>query len=85
MRITSKQSAAPDTVVFNLEVAGPNHISMFIQPKENVTLVDWSFTKIPLENKFVPPFFVYFSYARDPSPLKFSLKFKVRKQASLLL
>ncbi|XP_005177919.1 endoplasmic reticulum metallopeptidase 1 [Musca domestica] len=76
MRITSKQSAAPDTVVFNLEVAGPNHISMFIQPKENVTLVDWSFTKIPLENKFVPPFFVYFSYARDPSPLKFSLKFK---------
>lgn len=78
LEILSKASNIAQEVVFNLQVSGPNHMSMFIQPTDGVTLVDWSFTKEPLERNFAPPYFVYFSYALDPSPLKFSLTFKVR-------
>ncbi|XP_059226147.1 endoplasmic reticulum metallopeptidase 1 [Stomoxys calcitrans] len=76
LRIVSKQMSDPEEVVFELEIAGPNHMSIFIQPLENVTLADWSFTKEPLGENFEPPYYVYFSYAMDPSPLRFQLAFR---------
>ena len=55
-------------------------MSFFIQPLENVKLVDWLFDRQPIDKKFEPPYFVYFSYALDPTPLRFHLEFQVSKQ-----
>ncbi|XP_075168832.1 endoplasmic reticulum metallopeptidase 1 [Haematobia irritans] len=76
LRIVSKEMSDPEEIVFELEISGPNHMSIFIQPLENVTLVDWSFSKVPLEENFETPYYVYFSYAMDPSPLRFQLAFR---------
>lgn len=60
-------------------------MSMFIQPLNDSKLVDWSFVKEPLEKKFKPPYFVYFSYALDPTPLRFNLEFEVSDEEMSLL
>lgn len=78
MKIISKQQTSPRQILFTVEVSGPNHMSLFIQPLSDAKLVDWSFTKIPLQEKFDPPYYVYFSYALDPTPLRFNLEFEVR-------
>lgn len=79
MRIISKKQTSSRNVLFTLEISGPDHMSMFIEPLNNTNLVDWSFTKIPIEEKFETPYFVYFSYALDPTPLRFNLEFEVSK------
>lgn len=77
MQIISKRTTSSTNVLFTLEISGPDHMSMFIEPVNNAKLVDWSFDKIPINEKFEPPYFVYFSYALDPTPLRFNLEFKV--------
>ncbi|KAI9578035.1 hypothetical protein GQX74_013929 [Glossina fuscipes] len=76
LKIISKEQTSSKTILFTLEVAGPHHISIFIQPMHGVKLMDWSFTKIPLEQNFTAPYYLYFSYALDPTPLRFHLEFK---------
>lgn len=63
--------------MFTLEVSGPDHASIFIDPINNAKLVDWTFTKEPLEKSLSPPHYVYWSYALDPTPLRFNLEFEV--------
>uniref|UniRef100_A0A1A9W2G7 FXNA-like protease n=1 Tax=Glossina brevipalpis TaxID=37001 RepID=A0A1A9W2G7_9MUSC len=76
LKIISKEQTSSKTILFTLEVAGPHHISIFIQPLHDVKLMDWSFTKVPLEQNFKTPYYLYFSYALDPTPLRFHLEFK---------
>lgn len=77
LRIISKESTTATNVIFTLEVSGPDHTSIFIDPVDDAKLVDWSFTKEPLELSLPPPHYVYWSYALDPTPLRFNLEFEV--------
>lgn len=78
LEIIAKQQTSSRNILFTLEVSGPDHMSMFIQPLADAKLVDWSFTKVPLQENFETPYFVYFSYALDPTPLRFNLEFEVK-------
>ncbi|ALC42477.1 CG9416 [Drosophila busckii] len=76
VRIISKESTSFNNIIFTLEVSGPDHISIFIEPSADAMLVDWSFTKEPLEKKLKPPYYIYWGYALDPTPLRFNLEFE---------
>ncbi|KAH8270873.1 hypothetical protein KR018_010625, partial [Drosophila ironensis] len=76
LSILDKSSSSATNIKFDLEISGPDHISMFILPLNDTKLVDWSFTKEPLEQNVKPPYYVYWSYALDPTPLQFSLEFE---------
>lgn len=79
---TPKLTVASKTVlrtstVYELELTGPDHMSMFIQPRTGSDLTSWSFPLEPLEKKMGPPYFIYYSYALDNRALKFTLEFEV--------
>ncbi|XP_026840670.1 endoplasmic reticulum metallopeptidase 1 isoform X1 [Drosophila persimilis] len=76
LSIIDKSSSSAKNIKFTLEIAGPDHTSIFIQPVNGTTLVDWTFTKEPLEQNVKPPYYVYWSYALDPTPLQFSMEFE---------
>lgn len=77
LTIIRKESTSSSSVVFTLEVSGPDHVSIFIDPVDDAKLVDWSFTKDPLDLSLPSPHYVYWSYALDPTPLRFNLEFEV--------
>lgn len=77
LRIINKESTSRTNIIFTLEVAGPDHVSIFIEPLQGAKLVDWTFTKEPLEKSLPPPHYVYWSYALDPTPMRFNLEFEV--------
>ncbi|XP_002005478.2 endoplasmic reticulum metallopeptidase 1 [Drosophila mojavensis] len=76
LRIINKESTSRTNIIFTLEVAGPDHVSIFIEPLQGAKLVDWTFTKEPLEKSLPPPHYVYWSYALDPTPMRFNLEFE---------
>lgn len=65
------------STVYTLQLSGPDHMSLFIQPLNGSDLISWSFPLEPLEKKMGPPYFIYYSYALDNSPLNFTLEFEV--------
>ncbi|XP_030378121.1 endoplasmic reticulum metallopeptidase 1 [Scaptodrosophila lebanonensis] len=73
--ILNKQSSSLTKVLFTLEVSGPDHTSIFIEPLNGAKLVDWSFTREPIEKQLKPPYYVYWSYALDPTPIRFNIEF----------
>lgn len=60
---------------------GPTHIGIMISPVKNVALESWSFegTKPLAGPKWQgrDTYFVYYAYGQTPTPLEFSLDFKV--------
>ncbi|EDW01024.1 endoplasmic reticulum metallopeptidase 1 isoform X1 [Drosophila grimshawi] len=76
LKILNKESTSMTNIIFTLEVSGPDHTSIFIEPLDDAKLVDWTFTKEPLEKSLPPPHYVYWSYALDPTPLRFNLEFE---------
>ncbi|XP_055917041.1 endoplasmic reticulum metallopeptidase 1 isoform X2 [Eupeodes corollae] len=76
MRIISKEAVSATNIKFQIEISGPDHMGIFIQPLDDANLVDWSFDKEPIDQQYTPPYFVYFSYGLDPAPLKFYLEFE---------
>ncbi|XP_037954986.1 endoplasmic reticulum metallopeptidase 1 [Teleopsis dalmanni] len=76
LKILSKERSSSTNILYTLEISGPDHMSLFINPVEDAKLVDWSFDKEPIEKGFSKPYFVYFSYALDPTPLRFILEFE---------
>ncbi|XP_036332214.1 endoplasmic reticulum metallopeptidase 1-like, partial [Rhagoletis pomonella] len=77
LRILSKERISFTNLIISLEVAGPDHMSVFIQPMNDTKLVDWSFDRTPIQENFKTPYFVYLSYALDPAPFRFHLEFEV--------
>lgn len=76
MRIISKDATSATNIKFQIQISGPDHMSMFIQPLEDAKLIDWSFNREPIEKQFTPPYFIYFSYGLDNSPLTFTIEFE---------
>lgn len=77
LRILSKQRISNTNLIISLEVSGPDHMSIFIQPINDTKLIDWSLDRTPLRNNFTAPYFIYLSYALDPAPFRFHMEFQV--------
>lgn len=77
LRIISKAQISSQRIMFTLEVFGPDHISIFIKPLPTVRLIDWSLSKELLQSNRWEWFYVYYSYALDASPFRFSMEFEV--------
>lgn len=84
LTILRKESTSPTNVIFTLEVSGPHHTSIFLDPVDDAKLVDWSFTKDPLDLSLPPPHYVYWSYALDPTPLRFNVEFEVGSTSKII-
>lgn len=64
---------------FNFTLVGPDHMTIFINVKNNAKIVDWSFNDTLIRENEAPPHFIYFSYGLDNSPLEFSIDVEVRR------
>ncbi|XP_067630291.1 endoplasmic reticulum metallopeptidase 1 [Eurosta solidaginis] len=76
LRILSKDRISYTNLIISLEIAGPDHMSIFIAPVNDTKLVDWSYDRTPIKDNFKPPYFIYLSYALDPAPFRFHLEFE---------
>jgi len=70
---------ADNKVRFNFELTGPPHMNIFIQPVGVANVTNWSFERKLLDDQdtFKPPYFIFFSYGKDDSPLKFYIELAV--------
>lgn len=76
MSILSKERISLTNLIISLEISGPDHMSVFIDPMNDTKLVDWSFDRTPIKDNFEAPYFIYLSYALDPAPFRFHLEFE---------
>ncbi|XP_030558328.1 endoplasmic reticulum metallopeptidase 1-like [Drosophila novamexicana] len=76
LELLSKTVVNETTVRFEFNLTGPSHMSVFIQPYEDVEISDWSFLRSYLENPPAAPlsYHIYFTYGIDSSPLNFFLE-----------
>ncbi|XP_032591050.1 endoplasmic reticulum metallopeptidase 1-like [Drosophila grimshawi] len=77
LKVLNKSIVNSTTVRFEFELTGPSHMSLFIQPYENVNMSNWSFSLTYLNNPPPKPlsYHVYIGFGIDSSPLKFWLEF----------
>ncbi|EDV56334.2 endoplasmic reticulum metallopeptidase 1 [Drosophila erecta] len=56
--------------------SGPPRMSFFVQPRDGVRILNWSFLKGMLDNPSVykPPYHIFFGYGSDNSPVEFYLE-----------
>ncbi|XP_017068760.1 endoplasmic reticulum metallopeptidase 1-like, partial [Drosophila eugracilis] len=73
LSLVEKIAQTRTTVRLEFELSGPPHMNVFIQPVGDAEISDWSFERKLLDepDTFKPPYFIYFSYGKDSSPLKF--------------
>lgn len=62
---------------FEMQLTGPDHMALHIQPLNSATVVGWSFHQTPLRLDFKPPYYIYFSYGVNAAPLNFWLEVEV--------
>lgn len=58
---------------FNFTLAGPSHMGIFINVKNDARILNWSFNDTLIREQAEPPYMVYFSYGLDDSPLEFTI------------
>ncbi|XP_004535852.1 endoplasmic reticulum metallopeptidase 1 isoform X1 [Ceratitis capitata] len=56
---------------YNFTLTGPDHMTLFIGTKSSAKIVNWSFNDTMLRENWEPPYFIYYSYGKDSSPLDF--------------
>ncbi|XP_055918140.1 endoplasmic reticulum metallopeptidase 1-like isoform X2 [Eupeodes corollae] len=59
------------TVRYDFELTGPSHMGIYLNPLNRSKIIEWSFLNTMLEDKWNPPYFIYFSMGKDKSPLAF--------------
>lgn len=69
------------TMRYEFELSGPDHMSLFIQPYEDATISNWTFSQEYLENppEYPLPFHIYFIYGIITDPLYFFIDIAVSK------
>ncbi|XP_064544305.1 endoplasmic reticulum metallopeptidase 1-like [Drosophila montana] len=77
LEVLNKTRLNPTTVRFEFNLTGPSHMSVFIQPYEDVEISNWSFLRSYLDSPPAAPlsYHLYFTYGIDSSPLNFFLEF----------
>nr|XP_017033140.1 endoplasmic reticulum metallopeptidase 1-like [Drosophila kikkawai] len=74
LRLLERTTNQPqNTVRYEFEVSGPPHMNIFVQPVGDSKVTDWSFVGNAPE-KAQPPYYVFFNYGIDDTPLKFSIE-----------
>lgn len=72
LTLTSKTEAdASNTSRYSFTLKGPDHMTIFIGLKAPAKIVNWSFNNTMLRDNWEPPYFIYYSYGKDNSPLDF--------------
>ncbi|XP_032590409.1 endoplasmic reticulum metallopeptidase 1 isoform X2 [Drosophila grimshawi] len=74
VKVVSKKQLTPHRIRFEMELTGPDHMGIFIQPLNGARVEGWSFHEAPLRLHFEPPYYIYFSYGVNGDPLKFWLE-----------
>lgn len=62
---------------FNFTLTGPDHMTIFINVKNSAKILDWTFNDTLIRDNEAPPYFIYFSYGLDNSPLEFFIDVEV--------
>ncbi|XP_017836680.1 endoplasmic reticulum metallopeptidase 1 isoform X2 [Drosophila busckii] len=74
LTLTETQELADDTQRrFNFSLVGPDHMTIFVNVKNEAKILDWSFNETLIKRNEEPPYFIYFSYGIDKSALEFSI------------
>ncbi|KAH8400838.1 hypothetical protein KR009_001397, partial [Drosophila setifemur] len=58
---------------FNFSLAGPSHMGIFINVKNDARILTWSFNDTLLRRNAEPPFMVFFTWGLDDSILEFTI------------
>ncbi|XP_036331812.1 endoplasmic reticulum metallopeptidase 1 isoform X2 [Rhagoletis pomonella] len=74
VKLLSKNQLSKTSIRYELELSGPDHMGLYINPLKDREMSSWSFHYSPLRLGWKPPYFIYFSYGKDSSPLKFTLE-----------
>ncbi|XP_015019250.2 endoplasmic reticulum metallopeptidase 1 isoform X1 [Drosophila mojavensis] len=69
LELLNKTILNATNVRFEFNLTGPSHMSLFIQPYDNVKISNWSF--IPSYLNMPPPYHIYLTYGIDNSPYNF--------------
>ncbi|XP_023177320.1 endoplasmic reticulum metallopeptidase 1 isoform X1 [Drosophila hydei] len=70
-KVVSKKQLTANKMRFEMELTGPDHMGIYIQPQNGARVVGWSFHQAPLRLNFKPPYYIYFSYGVNSDALKF--------------
>jgi len=71
--------SAPRALYYFVVSSGPPRMSFFVQPRDGVRMLSWSFLKGMLDNPSVykPPYHIFFGYGSDDSPVEFYFEMTV--------
>ncbi|XP_037952372.1 endoplasmic reticulum metallopeptidase 1-like [Teleopsis dalmanni] len=76
IKINAKNQISKTKIRYEFELSGPDHMALFIKPLNDADIVNWSFHYTPLRMNWKPPYFIYFSYGVDGTPLNFWIEFE---------
>ncbi|XP_054739176.1 endoplasmic reticulum metallopeptidase 1 isoform X1 [Anastrepha obliqua] len=76
VKLISKDQLSKTSIRYKLELSGPDHMGLYINPLKDRKVSAWSFHYTPLRLGWDTPYFIYFSYGKDSSPLNFTLEFE---------
>lgn len=74
VKVVGKNQLSKTKIRYDMELTGPDHMGIFINPLKDGKITNWSFHWTPLRMDWQPPFFVYFSYGVNGDALKFWLE-----------
>lgn len=77
VKVVSKKQLTANKMRFEMELSGPDHMGIVIQPLNGARVVGWSFHQAPLRLNYKPPYYIYFSYGVNGDALKFWLELEV--------
>lgn len=62
---------SPNSARYDFKLTGPDHMTIFIGTKNDAKVRSWTFNDTALRENWEQPYFIYFSYGVDPTPLQF--------------
>lgn len=83
VKLTSKKQLSPNRMRYEMELKGPDHQGLYIQPLNTAHVADWSFHQAPLRLSYEPPYYIYYSYGVNGHALKFWIELEVGVEVHL--
>lgn len=83
VKLTSKKQLSPNRMRYEMELKGPDHQGLYIQPLNTAHVADWSFHQAPLRLSYEPPYYIYYSYGVNGHALKFWIELEVGAEVHL--
>lgn len=77
VKLLSKKQISANRMRYEMELKGPDHMGIYVQPLNKARVADWSFHQAPLRLNFEPPYYIYYSYGVSGHALQFWLELEV--------